>query len=686
MAVPYSTFALGDLLLTYLTDDAGRMGMMLTPPGGDCEPRGALEPLVQLHFRGDSLPNAYGNGMTMAGTVSSDRLRPVSQEREGDAVVTTLRADNGCVVRHRVIWHEGLTALRVRTEVANEGDAAFTLEMITSANLGGLSPYMRDEGAGRMTLYRARSAWSAEGRLTAERLEDLNLDRSWARHGTRVVKFGQLGTMPVRGFFPFAAVEDREAGVIWAMQLACPTSWQFEVRRKDDGLCLSCGLADEDYGHWHKTLRPGEGFALPEAALTAARGDIDTVSQRLLSVQQENLPQDLKTLPVFFNEYCTTWGNPSEENLRAIAEKLRGHDIDYLVMDCGWYGRPGVPWSDCIGDWIPNEQELFPRGLKATADMIRGYGFVPGIWFEAETCARAAEIFRREDLLLRRDGTVLDTDNRRFLDLRLPEVQAYLDERVIGLLRECGFGYIKIDYNDTAGVGCDGAESLGEGLRQVGEKSLRFFRRIRENCPGILIENCSSGGHRLEPSYMGVSDMASFSDAHECPEIPIIAANLHRLILPRQEQIWAVIREEDSLRRITYSLAAATLGALCLSGDILHLTEAQWAQIDRGVAFYRAVGPVIRRGVSRIHRHLATQSWRKPEGWQAVVRTGENGDTMVIVHTFGGELPETITLPAAGGRIASVLCSEGNRVTLSGGELTIGLKANWEAVGVHLMP
>jgi alpha-galactosidase len=49
-----------------------------------------------------------------------------------------------------------------------------------------------------------------------------------------------------------------------------------------------------------------------------------------------------------------------------------------------------------------------------------------------------------------------------------------------------------------------------------------------------VIENCASGGHRLEPSFMGLTSMASFSDAHETRDIPVIAANLHRLIQPRQ--------------------------------------------------------------------------------------------------------------------------------------------------------
>ena len=121
---------------------------------------------------------------------------------------------------------------------------------------------------------------------------------------------------------------------------------------------------------------------------------------------------------------------------------------------------------------------------------------------------------------------------------------------------------MKIDYNETIGAGCDGAESLGEGLRRNMAASKAFIEKVKREVPGIVLENCASGGHRLEPGLMSQMSMASFSDAHECEEIPVIAANLHWVIHPAQSQIWAVIREKDSLQRIAYSVANTFLGRI----------------------------------------------------------------------------------------------------------------------------
>ena len=685
MMKPYSEFVFGDMLLLYCPDDQNRMSMTLIPAAMReqlTEKKYRPEPLVQIHAHGDQLPNGYGNGHTLACTPAAGALRFVSQSRQENTVETVLADGRGRTVRHRAAWEEGLEALRVSCVFENTGSAPVTLDLLSSVNLSGITPFTEGDAAGALFLHRVRSMWSAEGRLQTESIEEAMLERSWTGHALRLCKFGQLGSMPVRGYFPFAAVEDRKAGVTWAVQLACPSSWQIEVRRRDDCLNLMASLPDEDFGRWAKTVRPGERFETPEAYVTAGRGGADEVSQRLLTVQRRNMPGREKDLPVLFNEYCTTWGNPTHENLKKIAETLDGRGIDYLVIDAGWYRKPGGGWSDCGGDWIPEEREMFPGGLKATADMIRAHGMKPGIWFEPETCAAQSDLFRREELLLKRNGSVIDTDNRRFLDMRKEETHAYLEERVVGLLKRCGFAYIKIDYNDCIGMGCDDPDSPGEGLRLNMQGTLRFFRRLREAIPGLCIENCASGGHRLEPSLMGVSDMASFSDAHECAEIPIIAASLHRMILPAQSQIWAVLRAEDSIRRINYSLINTFLGVMCLSGDVIHLSAEQWRKAEEGMAFYRQVRHIIRDGVSSFFGEVSS-SWRHPEGWQAVVRRAGN-ETLAVIHTFGGAFPEKITLPVQDAGIRSVMCSENNAVICEDGKLTVELKAPFEAVAVYL--
>jgi alpha-galactosidase len=147
---------------------------------------------------------------------------------------------------------------------------------------------------------------------------------------------------------------------------------------------------------------------------------------------------------------------------------------------------------------------------------------------------------------------------------------------------------------------------------------------------------------------MALCAMGSFSDAHETREIPIIAANLQRLILPRQSQIWAVLRKNDTAQRLAYSLAATFLGRMCLSGEVYDLSPSQWKLTISAMELYRRVYPIIRDGHSTFHGETG-KSWRHPQGWQAVLRTSKNGKrALLVAHTFGKAFPKSVQIPLAG--------------------------------------
>jgi len=700
-----SKFECGDSTVLYVTDEnRRRVGLWMYPtvlapklakrrprldgpemaglPGGAL-PAWGVEPLVQLKRLEDPYPGGFSAGRTMRNSDFQWGLAYESQrvveEAAGKRIVTVLAHPTGYAGHHELWWEAGDGAVRVRTRFENRSDRPMTLEMLASFSLGGITPFAADDAPGRLWAHRFRSTWSAEGRHVAEPVEQLQLERSWSGHGVACERFGQVGTMPVRGFFPWVAVEDREVGVLWGAQLAWAGSWQMELFRRDDLLCVSGGLADRESGQWTRTIAPGESFTTPIALLATSAAGLDEFCERLTGLQQrtaDTAPAIEADLPICFNEYCTTWGTPTHDKMVAIAERLRGLPINYFVIDAGWYtDRPGGSgdWSTALGEWHVNG-ERFPQGLEATAAALRERGFVPGVWFEWEVVGPAAAKWHGEHVL-KRDGQPLNVGGRHFWDMRDLWAVRWLDERMLGLLERCGFGYMKVDYNETVGIGCDGAESLGEGLRQHVEAVQRYFQHIRQRLPTLVIENCSSGGHRLEPSMQALASLGSFSDAHETLEIPIIAANLQRLILPRQSLIWAVLRTADTQRRLIYSLAATFLGRMCLSGDVLDLSDQQWATLRRACALYRRVWSVIKHGSSRRYGPTVA-SYRHPQGWQGVVRTSADGNTvLVVVHAFAGSQPARIGVPLPPGRwtVAQEFSEGATSATVDGGTALVPL-------------
>jgi alpha-galactosidase len=679
-------FSHGDTTIRYRFDElSGRVALELIPsamldrvvprrtslrglpfidamPGNDPWPAAPLESLVQIKLVGDQYTGAFAQGHTMRNSGSVDRFRfhaqDVDQRNGALTIRTTLRRADGCELLHHLRAREGEPVIEITTTFRNGSTAPVTLEMLSSFSLAGITPFAPDDAPGRLRVHRFRSSWSAEGRLETRSIEDLHLERSWSGAGAFSERFGQIGTMPVRRWFPFVAVEDTAEGVLWGAQLAWAGSWQLEVYRQHDDIGLSGGLADREFGHWTKSVAPGESLTTPSACLACVQGDLDSLCDRLTEWQQRGAdaqPTIEHDLPIVFNEWCTTWGDPQHDKVTAIADRLAGSAVRYLVIDAGWYKGEASDWSSGHGDWVPS-MTLFPQGLEATAAAIRQRGLVPGLWFEMETVGSQSTAFSLVDHLLQRDGQPVTVRERRFWDLNDPWAIDYLTRRVIDRLERGEFGYLKVDYNETLGLGCTnhGAESLGEGLRRQVEGSYRFFDRIRQRLPQLVIENCASGGHRLEPSMLGRTAMSSFSDAHELVEIPIIAANLHRLMLPRQSQIWAVLHAEDSDARLLYSLAATFLGRMCLSGEIDRLLTAQWRLVERAMALYRRAAPIIKHGQTRRFGEIGA-SWRHPRGWQAVLRTATGGDrALVVLHAFA-DAPSQVTLPLAGWRVVAAL-------------------------------
>lgn len=601
-----------------------------------------LDSLIQLRLRGDDPCGGYSTGLTMRDSPNLAELeykgQKIRRTRPGISIDTRFVRSNGLECVHHLLWNKGEQGVRIKTTVRNSGKSELTLEMLASFSLGNLTPFASDDAPGRLLLHRYRSNWSNEGRPLVESLESLNLERSWMGVGVRTERFGQVGSMPVNRWFPQVALQDTAAGVTWAAQIAWCGSWQLEVFRLGDAVCLSGGLADREFGHWWKSLGPGDRFTSPEARLTVVEGDAAAAAERLTGLQKSAValqPRVEQNLPVVFNEWCSSWGAPTHDSLVAMADRLKGSGVKYLVIDAGWSIR---------GDWVL-DRKRFPHGLKATCDAIRKRGLIPGIWFEFEVAASNSKAYALTDHVLKLDGVPLNPSDRHFWDFRDPWTHAYLGRKVIKLLRDAGFGYLKVDYNATIGIGVDGAESPGEGLRQHLEGVRSFFQRIRKSLPGLVIENCSSGGHRLEPSMQELCAMGVFSDAHESLETPILAANLHRHILPRQSQVWAVLRQTDDMRRLTYSMTALFLGRAALSGDLLELSQSQWRHVQAGLALYRKAVPVIRSGSSAVHRFTG-ETCHHPQGWQAVVRTARDGKSaLVVVHAFDGELPDTLSFP-----------------------------------------
>lgn len=663
-------YILGNTLLRYFIDDIGQISMYMVPisqknavkngweypndPWTTTAPymrQWRIGRLVHFHLAHQSLPITGGDSLKFAAeSLAYFKKQEVIRDGDVTMIKTYLRSQEGYSIVHNIKYKEGYQAFWTWNEFTNTSAENVTIDYIASFTFENLSPFSERDSRERMVLHRFTGGWSMEARHQEDTFEHLAIEKGWQGYcNDKSLRFGSIGSYSNRNYLPLVVVEDKKQHVFWTAQLYCNSSWQCDVSKDSDSVSFSGGLADGDFGQWYKVIKAGETFTTPLAAISATDSDIAWACQSVVKLQEEaRLAYGEKGFSITFNEYCSTWGTPTQEKFLAYAKKAAKLGAKYVVVDAGWSDGNVVDCLSGNGGWLVDTLK-FPD-MKAMNRELRSMGLIPGIWFEFEVTTIGAKEFGPEydRLHLKKRGTVIKAGGTRsYWDMTNTEVIDFLTERVIGMLKENEFGYIKVDYNANLGVGCDGSDSLGEGLRLQGEATRDFFKKIKEEIPDIIIENCASGGNRNNPIMLGVSAVASFSDAHECVEIPIIAADLHNHMLPMQSSVWAVLHNTDSDARLCYSLCAGLFGRLCLSGDIDRLSVHQEEIIHQFVAFYNKTESVMKNGVTRTYRQLGG-TYRYPKGTQVVVRNTEK-EMLVICHSFEEPYREDIVITISEG-------------------------------------
>lgn len=705
----YSTFTFGDMTVSYLLDTAnGRIGFLLHPRskpdrldlhrrdlsevrevnhyingiGAKSPVAFRIEPLVAYAVAGSVRQGGLTAGVSQRNDSSSDRCKFVSQEVKtegGKTTVITISRDetSGIEYLHALTYCQDDRHVTIRSRLRNRSTENRMITMAHGGALGCISPYATSTQGNRLTIHRIRGGWSNEGRRESETLESLGLEQSWSNHALRCERFGQAGSLANLRWFPVVAVEDEQEHVFWGFKLACPASWQIEIAAQDDFLSISGGYADQEMGHWCKRLDPNEELVLPELLVsTAYTQDFLAFAQRIPLASRPLSNVSRPSDPVVFNDWCTVWGATSDASVRRLLPLCKEVGARFFVIDAGWYADVQGSWAEGQGDWIPSLAR-YPEGLAHTCAMIRQQGIVPGLWCEPEAVGPKSSLWECHDWLLHKDGVPIQVGCRRFLDLRNHEVLDYLEQKLGTLISSCNLGYLKLDANESVGIGCDGVESAGEELRLHMEGLSSLLRRLGERFPDLVMENCAAGGLRLEPHMVGLATITSATDAHEIISIPIIVANEYHMARPDQLLVWTVLRQEDDPRRFHYTLASSFLGIMCLSGDLPLLHGWQKDRLKEAIRLHEA-SRILQQDASIRIWGEPVRSYLEPKGYQAVLFVREH-TLLIVMHTFASETT-TCTLPLAQYRPQSIAWQ------FSESSLTFDLQSSGDLVFSHVPP
>ena len=244
---------------------------------------------------------------------------------------------------------------------------------------------------------------------------------------------------------------------------------------------------------------------------------------------------------------------------------------------------PVTAW-DSVGEWMPSS-ERFPGGIEEVLSYIRSKGMVPGLWLELEVmgikCGKAAEV--PEDWFFTRHGKKVYDRSRYQLDFRNPEVREYTAGVIRRLVEEYGVGYIKMDYNIEPGIGTElNADSFGDGLLGHQRAYLEWLDEIFAAYPDLIIENCSSGGLRIDYAMLSRHSLQSTSDQEDYRRYATIAANAPTGVTPEQAAVWSYPMEPESREEIIFNMVNALLLRVHQSGHLARMSGSGRALVRGG--------------------------------------------------------------------------------------------------------
>jgi len=453
-------------------------------------------------------PDAAGvreiSGMAEGQAIGPDDLRLISVEPSGDARRLILH------YRHRRL------PLEIEAEYAVQGDTGVITRELRLINRGERVMHVDPAPSLAWRLppagYDLTYLWGGWGQELQMATEALSIGRR---------AFTVNGGRATNGYAPWFALHDRNRGVIYLAQLAWSGNWQMSFdrlpggdRMRPDQLPLNAELGMRfDFGG-ALALEPGASFDLPEAAFTAASGDLDDAANRMHRYQRTVIPHRPAGDPLLvqYNTWYPFSEDVSTEKLKRAADVAAEIGVEAFVLDSGWYDHED--WSRELGDYQVNTAK-FPHGLQEVSQYVHGKGMKFGMWVEIENAGVSSELAHAHpDWFLAYNGRPVLKDNRQQLNFAKREVRQWARATIDRLVRDYDLGWLKIDYNVDIGDRFDppGEARTGDVLYRHLKAYYGWLDELRAAHPGLLVENCASGGLRFDLGILAHTHTTWLSD------------------------------------------------------------------------------------------------------------------------------------------------------------------------------
>ncbi len=573
--------------------------------------------------------------------------------------VETQDEETGLVVTSHYQFYDGIAVVRAWTTLYNGGKEDLGIEYVSSFAITGIEKEGIRLPEDKLELWIPHNGWQKELHWNRYRLDELGMSSTQPeaiRRTSKTIGINNAGNWSTKEYIPMGYLYNEEAGSALYWQIEHNGSWYWEIADQDGHLYLKLSGPTEHQSHWWKNLTPGESFESVPVSVGSLIGGFDEAMGELTKYRRSLLRPnaDNENLPVIFNDYMNClFADPTTEKELPLIEAAKEAGCEYYVIDAGWYAD-GF-WWDYVGEWLPSAKR-FPNGLEEVTNRIVEKGMVPGVWLELEVmgikCPLADQV--PEDWYFIRHGKKVSDRSRYQLDFRNPAVQKYASDVIDRLVRDYRVGYIKMDYNIEPGIGTEiGADSFGEGLLGHERAYLEWLEGIFEKYPQLVIENCSSGGLRMDYAMLSRYSIQSTSDTEDYIKYSTIAANAPSALTPEQAAVWSYPLKEGDDEEAIFNMVNAMLLRIHQSGHLAQISRERFALVKEGIDYYKKIRRDLRQGLP--FWPIGPASYQ--DGWASVAIVSGKKTYMAVWRR--GSQESTVTLPhkCLRGKKAEAVCA-----------------------------
>lgn len=297
------------------------------------------------------------------------------------------------------------------------------------------------------------------------------------------------------GVLPFVNLQYGDSGLV--VGIGWSGKWILKFDRGETSLRITAGMEQT-----RLTLHPGESIRTPRILLLPWEGGNDetgtnTLRQLLIAHYCPRINGELVLPPTAqcLQAYYYLTGKACEQFEMTALPKAAAAGVELYWIDACWFGDKGEWWQE-VGSWVVN-RDKFPSGLKPISDAAHKAGMKFILWFEPERVRPGSKLHREHpEWLLSIQGN----DNLLF-NLGIPEARQYITDLISRLITENGVDIYRQDFNFDPLPYWRAADSQDRAgmteIRHV-EGLYCFWDELRRRHPKLWIDNCSSGGRRID--------------------------------------------------------------------------------------------------------------------------------------------------------------------------------------------